>query len=93
MADKRTVFPIPANTWVRVVNGATAAKIRKSISTSIYYSMALTADVLPVGDIPSNPTAEIIFVKDIDEILADSAATYMYVRCGPDQVGSVIVTL
>ncbi len=94
MADKRTVFTITANTWVRVVNGATAAKIRMIKSTVSYYSMAFTTGgETPTGDIPANPTAEKVFIKDIDEPVTDSAAVYLWLRCGPDQVGSVIVTL
>lgn len=96
MADKRTVFPIPANTWVRVVNGATAANIYKKITTVNYYSAAFTL----AGDTPvdqsvfDTATAEKIFIdKPFNEPVGDSAAVYVWLRCAPDKVGSVIVTL
>lgn len=96
MADKRTVFPIPANTWTRVVNGATAAKIYKSIATVDYHSMIFNA----AGDTPidqsvfDTATAEKIFIDNpVNESVADSAAIYVWLRCPPDKVGSVIVTI
>lgn len=95
MADKRSVFNIPANTWVKVINGATAAKIRKGASIVNYYSMAFDsgADTPIDQSVFDTETAEKIFVKDIDEVVSDSAAVYTWLRCAPDEVGSVIVTL
>ena len=97
MADKRTVFPIPADTWVKVIDGETAAKIYQSKTDVTYFSFVGTAS----GDTPSNtiiltPTAEQMFMEDgskINEILADSSNVYMWVRCDVGEVGSLIVTL
>ena len=96
MANKRTVFPILADTWVLVINSATAAKIYKSITTPTYYSFAGTViGDAPATTIPNTPTAEKMFTGEdqLNEFVSDSAAVFLWVRCGPGQVGSVIVTL
>jgi hypothetical protein len=97
MANKRTVFPIPANAWTRVVNGATAAKLHKSKQDVTYYSMTYTAGTdTPTGTIASNPTAEKMFTDSgdpLNEFVSDAAAVYLWVRCAEDEVGSIIVTL
>lgn len=96
MADKRTVFPIPADTWVRVVNGATSANIYKRIVVVDYYSMAFdnAADTPVDQSVFDTATAEKIFIdKPSNEPVGDSAAIYVWLRCAPGKVGSVIVTL
>ena len=95
MADKRTVFAITADTWVEVVNGATAAKLRRGKKDATYYSMSFNDDgSVPTDTAPGNlPTAEKIFLEGIDEFVSDSAAVYLWLRCSPGEVGSVIVTL
>lgn len=97
MADKRTVFPIPANTWVKIINGSTAAKIYKSKTDVTYFSFTGTASGdTPSGTILNTPTAEKMFMEvgsKYNEILTDSAVVYMWVRCDVDEVGSLIVTL
>ncbi len=97
MANKRTVFPIPADTWVLVVNGATAAKIHKSKKDVTYYSFVGSASGdTPSTTIPNTPTAEKMFTRNDDpsnEFVSDSAAVYLWVRCSSEEVGSVIVTL
>lgn len=97
MANKRTVFPIPANTWVKVVDGATSAKIYRANTNVTYNSFVGTAS----GDTPSDtllltPTSEKMFMEEdskYNEILSDSAAVYMWVKCDLDEVGELIVTL
>lgn len=95
MADKRTVYPIPADTWVLILPaGATAAKVRKRLAAT-YYSMigTLVTDV-PTGIPSANPTSErMSFDSADDHFVSDSAPVFMWVRCSPGQVGSLIVTL
>lgn len=94
MANKRTVFDITADTWVEVVNGETSASILRSKKDVTYYSMSFDDDTsVPTGLPSANPTAEKMFVESIREPLSDSALTYIWVRCAPEQVGRVIVTL
>ena len=94
MADKRTVVAITADTWVEIINGAKTAKIKEKISNVSYYSMVFdnNADV-PADVAPSAAaTAEKIFESGNTEILNDAALTYVWLRCSPGEVGSVIVT-
>jgi hypothetical protein len=97
MANKRTVFPIPANTWVKVLDGATAAKLHKNKQDATYYSFVGTAaGDTPATTIPNTPTKEKMFTNNgdpLNEFVSDSAAVYMWVRCAEDEVGSIIVTL
>lgn len=95
MADKRTVVPIPADTWTEIINGETSAKVKEGKSTVSYYSMVFDSDVdVPADLTPANsPTSERMFEDGTVENLDDSAPTYVWVRCSPGEVGSVIVTL
>ena len=45
MADLRENFPIPANTWVKVLSASLSATIYKEKSTSEYMSLLYSADV------------------------------------------------
>lgn len=98
MADKRTVFAIPADTWIRVINGATTGKIYKKNIIPVYASMLFNdAGDTPAGTVASNPTAEAMFKntgEEFDEFASDSAAIYVWIRCVKAGVsGSVTVTL
>ncbi|NIA28325.1 MAG: hypothetical protein GWP06_00255 [Actinobacteria bacterium] len=94
MADKRTVVAIPADTWTEIINGAKTANIKEGISNVSYYSMLFSTDPeIPADVDPADaPTSEKMFEKDSTEILNDAALTYVWVRCSPGEVGSVIVT-
>jgi len=97
MADKRTVFPIPADTWVRVINGATTGRIYKENIIPVYVSLIFD----DAGDAPTNggfpDTAEVMFRNTGEEFIepaSDSAAIYVWVACRKAGVaGSVTVTL
>lgn len=93
MANKRTVYSIPANTWVKVVNGKMAARIFKSNVSPTYYSMLYDDAVsTPVdGTIPA--TAEKMFMDGNVEVLSDSVVVYLWVACAEDQTGTVVVTV
>ncbi len=97
MADKRTVFPIPADTWVRVINGATTDTIYKENIIPVYVSMIFDDAVsAPTnGVIPA--TAEAMFRNTGEEVVepaSDSAAIYVWVACAKAGVaGSVTVTI
>lgn len=97
MANKRTVFPITANTWVKIIDGSTAAKIYRSNTNVTYNSFVGTASGdTPTGTVLANSTSEKMFMEEgskYNEVLADSAAVYMWVQCDPDEVGELIVTL
>lgn len=96
MADKRTVFPIPADTWVRVINGATSGMIYKKDVMPVYVSLIFD----DAGDTPVNgvfpDTAEAMFRNTGEEFVepaSDSAAIYVWVACRRAGVsGSVIAT-
>lgn len=97
MADKRTVFAIPADTWVRVINGATTGTIYKKNIIPVYVSMIFDdAGDTPVdGVIPA--TAEVMFRNTGEEFIeptSDSAAIYVWVACARAGVsGSVTATI
>lgn len=94
MANKRTVYPIPKNTWVKIIDGETYAGISRDIDGVSYYSMSYNdSDSTPVGDIAANPTVEEMFLDSPKEILNDSAPAYIWIRCDNGQVGSVTVTI
>ncbi len=96
MADKRTNFPIPTNTWVLVLTAATSATMYKEDTGPNYVSMLYN----DVGDdpntlepLPSNPdTAQLMFSDGIIEVFSDSEATYYWVACKDGKSGSIIVT-
>ena len=96
MADKRTVFDITADTWVKVIDGATAAKIYQKKTSVTYYSMVGTAGTdIPADTEPANlPTAERMGFDQFDNhFVSDSSAVYMWVRCSPGETGQLTVTL
>ena len=68
MANKRTVYDITADAWIKIIDGETAAKIHKSKTDVTYFSFAGTAS----GDTPSDtiiltPTAEKMFMESGSE--------------------------
>ena len=102
MADKRTNFAIPANTWVRVLQGGTSATMYKEKTTSEYMSLIYSADVgtddpntlFPLMDTTNQapPTSQLMFSDGLIEEFADSVNTYYWVACKSGKMGSVIVT-
>jgi len=97
MANKRTVYDIAADTWVKIIDGETAAKIYNKKTDVSYHSFAGTSSGdTPSGTIINTPTSEKMFTEkgsEYNEILADSLAVYLWVRCGVGEVGKLIVTL
>ena len=105
MADLRTNFPIPANTWVKVLSGSLSATIYKEKSTPEYMSLLYGADVgtddpntlLPL-DFPTSkdnqtpPTSQKIFSDGLIEEHASSVATYYWIACKSGKAGSVVAT-
>jgi len=93
MSDKRTVFEIPENEWVKVVNGLKNAKIVRSEIGPSYFSMAYDS----ITDIPTNgilyDTAEKMFESGNEMIVEDLNEVYVWVSCAKDQAGRVIVTI
>ena len=102
MADKRTNFTIPANTWVKVLSGKTSATIYKQSATPEYMSLLYNADVgtndpnalfpLTATTNQSPPTSQKIFIDGIIEEFSDPELTYYWIACKSGKAGSVIVT-
>lgn len=102
MADKRTNFPIPANTWVKVLSGALTGMIYKEKTTSDYMSLLYSADVgtddpntlfpLTATTNQAPPTSQKIFLDGLIEEFGDSAATYFWIACKGGKTGSVVTT-
>lgn len=94
MADKRTLYTITADTWVKIIDGEVSASVYQKKTDVTYYSMSYDDS----GDTPADvdpstiDTAEKMFRDGSREQLDDSALTYVWVRCAPGQVGAVIVT-
>ena len=95
MADKRTHYPIPADTWTKIIDGEVSASVYQEKTDVTYYSMSYDDS----GDTPADvapstiDTAEKMFRDGSREQLDDSVLTYIWVRCAPGEVGSLIVTL
>ncbi len=102
MADKRTNFPIPANTWVRVLQGSNSATMYKEKSTSIYMSLIYNADVgtddpnalFPLTSTTNQApaTSQLMFSDGLIEEFADPVPTFYWVACKAGKSGSIIVT-
>lgn len=102
MADKRTNFPIPANTWVRVLQGKTSATIYKETLTSDYMSLMYDADVgtddpntlfpLTATTNQKPPTSQKIFLDGLIEEFSDPAVTFFWIACKSGKAGSVVAT-
>lgn len=94
MANRRTVFPIPADTWVRVINGLTAGTIYRKNNAPTYVSVVFddVGDAPVDGTIPE--TAQAIFEDGNNEPISFTTAAYIWVACAKSgQSGSVIITL
>ncbi len=102
MADKRTNFPIPDNTWVKVLSASLSAMIYKEESAPVYMSLLYSADVgtddpnalfpLTATTNQKPPTSQKMFLDGLIEEFADSAPTYYWVACKSGKSGSVVVT-
>ena len=102
MADKRTNFPIPKNTWVQVLNASVSATMYKEKSTSNYMSLIYNADVgtddpnalfpLTSTENQAPPTSQLMFSDGLIEEFNDPIPTYYWVACKSGEAGSIIVT-
>lgn len=92
MPDMRTIIDIPADQWVKVVDGKKTARIKRKDSSADYFSLIFDS----LGDIPIDgefpDTSERIFTKDDVVFLNSSVLAYVWIACRNSKIGKVQIT-
>ena len=98
MANNRDEITIPINTWTKIIDGVTNARVfeKKNLNegyiTLEYDNVADNPNTLSIPVDPNSETAEAMVFENKDWFFSSSAAGYVWVAPVGDEPGLLVVT-